>query len=126
MDAAAPAHGPKDMPMKVTKDPALGRYLENCANVLVRNRITTMATRMVSGAPTPAPEAMSPNPKKKLIAGAILAKVEAMICERPRLSRCSRSPERGIVLTVVFLMLCWFLPLRDGQKLCPLGWFVNM
>jgi len=72
--------------MKVTKEPVLGRYLENSASVLVRKRMTTMASRMVSGAPTPAPETMTPKPKKKLMAGAMFASVEAMICDRPRLS----------------------------------------
>ena len=97
--------GPKAMPMKVTNEPVLGRYFENSASVLVRNRITTMATNMVSGAPTPAPLTITPKPKKKLMAGAILASVEAIICDRPRLFCCSRCPVRAGTFMVVSLRL---------------------
>ena len=62
-DAAAPALGPKAMPMNVTNDPVLGLYFENSASVLLRKRIATIATMMVSGAATPAPATITPKPK---------------------------------------------------------------
>jgi hypothetical protein len=62
-DAAAPALGPNAMPMKVTNDPVLGLYFENSASVLLRKRIATIATMIVSGAATPAPTTITPKPK---------------------------------------------------------------
>jgi hypothetical protein len=68
--------------VKVTKEPADGVKRENCAIVLVRNRITTIAVRMVKGAASPAPCTIIAKPKKKLIAGAMLARVDATVCAR--------------------------------------------
>src|ERR1700722_3490363 len=75
-ETATPTEGPNALPVKVTKDPADGVNRENSAIVLVRKRITTIAVRMVSGAANPAPCTMTAKPKKKLIAGAMLARVD--------------------------------------------------
>jgi hypothetical protein len=74
---AAPTEGPKALPVKVTNDPADEVKRENCAIVLVRKRITIIAVRMVRGAAIPAPCTITAKPKKKLIAGAMLARVDA-------------------------------------------------
>ena len=63
-----------------------------------------MAATMVSGAATPAVMASSPKPKKKLIAGPMLAIVAAemsMIPSTPRCSRCScpTTPTGGLLLS---------------------------
>src|ERR1700733_676730 len=76
-ETAAPIEGPNALPVKVTNDPAEGVKRENCAMVFVRNRITSIAVRMLKGAATPAPFTMTAKPKKKLIAGAILARGDA-------------------------------------------------
>jgi hypothetical protein len=76
-DTAAPTQGVNALPVNVTNDPADGMNRENCEIVFVRNKITTMAVRMVRGAAIPAPLTITAKPKKKLIAGAILASVDA-------------------------------------------------
>src|ERR1700744_1990271 len=81
-EADAPKEGPKALPVKVTNEPADGVKRENCAIVLVRNRITTIAVRMVKGAASPAPCTIIAKPKKKLIAGAMLARVDATVWPR--------------------------------------------
>src|ERR1700690_2620544 len=81
-ETAAATEGPNALPVKVTKEPADGVKRENCAIVLVRNRITTIAVRMVMGAASPAPCTITAKPKKKLIAGAMLARVDATIWPR--------------------------------------------
>jgi hypothetical protein len=78
-DVAAPIEGPKALPAKVTNDPVEGINRENCAMVFVRKRMTTIAVKMVKGAASPAPRTITVKPKKKLIAGAMLARVAATI-----------------------------------------------
>jgi hypothetical protein len=78
-DIAAPIEGPKAFPVKVTKDPVDGVNRENCEMVFVRKRMTTIAVKMVKGAASPAPRTITVKPKKKLIAGAMLARVVATI-----------------------------------------------
>src|SRR6266567_4187372 len=72
-ETAAPMEGPNALPVKVTNDPVDGVKRENCAIVLVRNRMTNIAARIVKGAASPAPRTMTEKPKKKLMAGAMLA-----------------------------------------------------
>src|SRR5882757_517970 len=91
-DTAAPTEGPNAFPVKVTNDPAEGVKRENCAIVLVRNRITTIAVRMVNGAASPAPCTIIAKPKKKLIAGAMLARVDATMWLRESSFRRRRVP----------------------------------
>src|ERR1700677_404971 len=76
-ETAIPTDGPNALPVNVTKDPVEGVKRENSAMVLVRKRITTIAVRTVRGAASPAPCTMTANAKKKLIAGAMLASVDA-------------------------------------------------
>lgn len=78
-DIAAPNEGPKDFPVKVTNDPEDGVNRENCEMVFVRKRMATIAVKMVKGAASPAPRTITLKPKKKLIAGAMLARVVATI-----------------------------------------------
>ena len=78
-DIAAPIEGPKAFPVKVTNDPVDGVNRENCEMVFVRKRMTTIAVKMVKGAASPAPRTITVKPKKKLIAGAMLARVVATI-----------------------------------------------
>ena len=78
-ETAAPIEGPNALPVKVTNEPVDGVKRENWAIVLVRNRMTNIAARMVKGAARPAPRTITEKPKKKLIAGAILARVVATI-----------------------------------------------
>src|ERR1700722_13122019 len=75
-ETAVPTEGPNALPVNVTKDPVDGVNRENSAIVLVRKRITAIAVRMVRGAASPAPCTITPKPNKKLIAGAILARVD--------------------------------------------------
>src|SRR5487761_1185291 len=88
-ETAAPTEGPNALPVKVTNEPVDGVKRENCAMVLVRNRIATIAVRMVKGAASPAPCTITAKPKKKLIAGAMLARVEATIWPRESAFRCN-------------------------------------
>src|SRR6266567_2995767 len=95
-ETAAPVEGPNALPVKVTNDPVDGVKRENCAIVLVRNRMTNMAARIVKGAASPAPRTMTEKPKKKLMAGAMLARVVATIWLSESTFRCSRiSPVFG-------------------------------
>lgn len=89
-ETAAPMEGPNALPVKVTNDPVDGLKRENCAIVFVRNRMTSMAARIVKGAASPAPRTMTEKPKKKLIAGAMLARVVATIWLRESTFRRSR------------------------------------
>src|SRR5580698_2216358 len=75
-ETAIPTEGPNALPVNVTNDPVDGVRLENSAIVFVRKRITIIAVRMVKGAASPAPCTMTAKPKKKLIAGAMLARVD--------------------------------------------------
>lgn len=76
--------------MKVTHDPADGVTRENSARVLPTNTMPMPAAMMVSGDATPAVVAIRANPKKKLMAGPMLAIVDATTPEKPRAPRCSR------------------------------------
>ena len=88
-ETAAPMEGPNALPVKVTNDPVDGVKRENCAIVFVRNRMTSMAARIVKGAASPAPRTMTEKPKKKLMAGAMLARVVATIWLSVSAFRCS-------------------------------------
>ena len=61
---AAPTAGPKALPVNVTQEPADGVNRENRATVLVRNKMTTIATSIVKTAATPAPCTITAKPKK--------------------------------------------------------------
>jgi hypothetical protein len=96
-ETAAPMEGPNALPVKVTNDPVDGVKRENCAIVFVRNRMTNMAARMVKGAASPAPRTMTEKPKKKLMAGAMLARVVATIwLSESTLRRSRTSPVFGL------------------------------
>ena len=77
--------------MNVTNDPVDGRERENWLSVLPSNAIATAATITVNGAATPAVETISANPKKKLIAGAMLASVAAAMSKSESTPRASRA-----------------------------------
>src|SRR5579859_6102779 len=77
--------------MKVTNDPVEGRERENWLSVLPSRPMATVAARTVSGAAIPDVVASNPKLKKKLIAGAMLASVEAAISKLVRTPRARRS-----------------------------------
>jgi hypothetical protein len=83
--------GPKVRPMKVMNDPVEGIDLENSASVLPSSATAMAATTMVSGEAIPAVVASRAKPKKKLMAGPMLAMVEAVMSARLRAPRWSRS-----------------------------------
>src|ERR1700728_1435361 len=89
-ETAAPIDGQKALPVKVTNEPGEGAKRENCAMVLVRKRMTTVAVSMVRGAASPAPCTIKAKPKKKLMAGAMLASVDATMWLGKSASRRSR------------------------------------
>ncbi len=60
---AAPALAPSAVSTYVMKLPAEGSALVNSATVKARSPTATVAARIVSGAPTPAVTAITPNPK---------------------------------------------------------------
>ena len=86
---------------------------ENCAMVLVRKRIAIIAVRMVKGAASPAPCTITAKPKKKLIAGAMLARVDATIWLRESASRRNRvSPSSEIFILVMVQYLSLFVEIK--------------
>src|ERR1039457_1585946 len=64
---------PNVLPTKVMKPPVDGWTRENCASVFPSRAMATAAATMVSGEARPAVVAISPKPKKKLIAGPMFA-----------------------------------------------------
>src|SRR5450759_5663957 len=82
--------GPKVLPIKVMNEPVDGIERENSASVLPSRAMAIAATMMVSGEAMPAVDTSSAELKKKLIAGAMLAMVDAAISTRPRAPRCRR------------------------------------
>src|SRR5581483_8137703 len=72
------------------KPPAEGWALENWASVLPSSATATPAAMMVSGEATPAVVARKPKPKKKLIAGPMLAMVALAMSTIPSVPPRSR------------------------------------
>ncbi len=77
--------------MKVTNDPADGIERENWASVFPSRAIATAAAITVSGAAIPAVVTIVAKPKKKLIAGAMLASVAAAMSKLERTPRARRA-----------------------------------
>ena len=77
--------------MNVTNEPVDGCTRENWVRVLPSRPIATAAAMIVSGAGTPAVAAISPKPKKKLMAGAMFAIVDVAMSRLDKTPRASRT-----------------------------------